>query len=674
MLGCSAPAEGHSHSLQVGQCFAPVPAVSGPLLGEPAGPDAGSSCQPGQVEVSGAHMPFQYQAQVAQSGLDSSCVPLSRSPGADRCPGRSGDSAEDKGQLRLSLVPGGAFSAAVGQEHRCKSPLGQVHAGSSCKPGQVEVSGAHEPLQHQAQVAQPGLDSSCMPPSRSPGADRCPGRSGDSAEDKGQLRLSLVPGGAFSAAVGQEHRCESSLGQFHAGSSCQPGQVEVSGAHKQLQHQAQVAQSGLDSSCVSPSRSPGAGRCPGRSGGSAEGKGQLQLSFVPGCAFSAAFGQEHRCESPRCQFCAGSSCQPGQVEVSGAHMPFQYQAQVAQSGLDSSCVPPSRSPGTDRCPGRSGGSAEDKGQLRLSLVPGGAFSAAVGQEHRCESPRGQFHAGSSYQPGQVEVSGDTSRFSSRLSSPSQVWIPVACRSPGAQVQVGAQAGQVAVLRVRGSCSCLLCQGALSLLHAVRSTGARARSVKSMQEVCASQVRLRSQVHTGHCSFSAAVGQEHRCESPLGQFHAGSSCQPGQVEVSGAHQPLQHQAQLAQSGLDSRCVPQSRSPDAGRCPGRSGNCLWCQGALSLLHAVRSTGARARSVNSMQEVLASQVRLRSQAHTGHSSIRLRLPCQVWTRVAGRSPGPQLHVVAQAGQVAVQKGNGSCSIQVHQVACVAKPWFTT
>ena len=96
VLGCSVPAEGHSHSLQVGKRYAPVLAVSGPLLGEPAGPDAGSSCQTGQVEVSGAHKPFQYQAQVAQSGLDSSCVPPSGSPGADRCPGRSGDSAEDK--------------------------------------------------------------------------------------------------------------------------------------------------------------------------------------------------------------------------------------------------------------------------------------------------------------------------------------------------------------------------------------------------------------------------------------------------------------------------------------------------------------------------------------------------------------------------------------------------
>ena len=269
------------------------------------------------------------------------------------------------------------------------------------------------------------------------------------------------------------------------------------------------------------SRSPGAGRCPGRSGGSAEGKGQLRLSLVPGCAFSAAVGQEHSCESPLGQFRAGSSCQSGQVEVSGAHEPFQYQAQVAQSDLDSSCVPPSRSPGADRCPGRSGGSAEDKGASQ-------------------DRSRSQVH---------------TSRCSIRLRLPSQVWIPVACHSPGAQMQVGAQAGQVAVLSARG-CRCLLCQG----------------------------------------------------------------------------------------------------------------------ALSLLHAVRSTGARARSVNSMQEVLASQVRLRSQVHTGHSSIRLRLPCQVWTQVACRSPGPQLHVGAQAGQVAVQKGNGSCSIQVHQVACVAKPWFTT
>ena len=190
--------------------------------------------------------------------------------------------------------------------------------------------------------------------------------------------------------------------------------------------------------------------------------------------------------------------------------------------------------------------------------------------------------------------------------------PVACRSPGAQVQVGAQAGQVAVLRVRGSCSCLLCQGALSLLHAVRSTGARARSVKSMQEVCASQVRLRSQVHcrvrlrlpsqiwspvqdkgrlrlslVPGCSFSAAVGQEHRCESPLGQFHAGSSCQPGQVEVSGAHQPLQHQAQV-------------------------------------------------------------------------------PSQVWIPGACRSPGAQMQVGAQAGQVAVLRAGGSCNCLCQEHRC--------
>ena len=447
-------------------------------------------------------------------------MPPSRSPGAGRCPGRSGGSAEDKGQ-----------------EHRCESPRCQFRAGSSCQPGQVEVSGAHKPFQYQAQVAQSGLDSSCVPPSRSPGTDRGPGRSGGSAEEKGQLQLSFVPGCAFSAAVGQEHRCESPLCQFHAGSSCQSGQVEVSGAHRPLQRQAQVALSGLESSCVPQSRCLGAGRCPGRSGGSAEGKGQLQLSFVPGCALSAACGQEHRCESLRCQFRAGSSCQPGQVEVSGAHEPFQHQ---------------SRSPGADRCPGRSGGSAEDKGRLRLSLVPG-------------------------------------------------------------------------------------------------------------------------------CAFSAAVGPEHRCESPLGQFRAGSPCQPGQVEVSGAHKPLQHQAQVAQSGLDSSCVPQSRSPDAGRCPGRSGGSVEGKGQLQLpLVPGCAFSGQDRCESPLGQFHAGSScqpgRSRSQVHTSRFSIRLRLPCQVWTQVAGRSPGPQLHVGAQAVQVAVQKGNGSCSIQVHQVACVAKPWFTT
>ena len=60
--------------------------------------------------------------------------------------------------------------------------------------GQVEVSGAHRPLQHQAQVALPGVDPGCGPQPRTSAACSCPDRSGGSAEGQWQLQHSGASG------------------------------------------------------------------------------------------------------------------------------------------------------------------------------------------------------------------------------------------------------------------------------------------------------------------------------------------------------------------------------------------------------------------------------------------------------------------------------------------------
>ena len=158
-------------SLQVRQCHAPGPVVSGPFRGESAGLDpgcvpvsvidecegpfcqrkAGTVLQSGQVEAPGAHRSMQRQAQVALSGSHPVCVPQPRTSGACRCPGRSGESAEGKLQLQQSFVSGCIVPAVVNQHSsqvcQCHAPVPVVSGPllgepAGLDPGYVAVSGA----------------------------------------------------------------------------------------------------------------------------------------------------------------------------------------------------------------------------------------------------------------------------------------------------------------------------------------------------------------------------------------------------------------------------------------------------------------------------------------------------------------------------------------------------